>query len=70
MISPIPFHSPLCPPRHIKQQSNRENRQGTGGRGKGQEKVVVEEEMVMQLWLLGLGTFDGGGRNHWRRRGQ
>jgi hypothetical protein len=34
--------------------------------GKGQEKVVVEEEVMMQRWLLWLGTFDGGGGNHWR----
>ena len=31
----------------LKQQSNRENRQGTSGRGKGKEKVVVEEEEVV-----------------------
>jgi hypothetical protein len=59
--------STLCArPGTLKQQSNRENRQGTGGRGKGQDKVVVEEEVVVQHWLLWLGAFDGDGGNHWR----
>ncbi len=50
----------------LKQQSIKENRQGTGGRGKGQEKVVVEEEVMIQRWLLWLGTFDDGSENYAR----
>ena len=56
-------------PGTLKWQSNRDNRQGTGGRDTGQEKVVVEEEVVVQHRLWWLRAFDGGGGIHWRQQG-
>jgi hypothetical protein len=53
-------------PSTLKQQSKRENRQGTGGRGTGQEKMVVEEEVVVQRRLRWVGAFDGACGVNWK----
>ncbi len=66
-VPSLSIHLRACPGT-LKQQSNRENRQGAGGRGKGREKVVMEEEVVVQRWSLWLVAFDSGGGNHWWRQ--